>query len=90
MTHKVVPGFAPTPPPYQVLCGVWGPYSGHFHERLGDDLGTEDGLTMKREFCSGFTAGCDGKVALLTYDREDFCTMHSGGRDWFYPYELSE
>ena len=83
----------------QVLCGVCGSYSGHLYERLANDLGTEDGLSMKNEFCTAFTAACDEQIDLpvygnLEYGEVDYCTMHTGGGDedlfWSYPYEMSE
>ncbi|CAM9644170.1 unnamed protein product, partial [Ascophyllum nodosum] len=82
----------------QVLCGVCGSYSGHLYERLAADLGTEDGLSMKNEFCTDFTAACDEQIDLpvygnLEYGEVDYCTMHTGGGEedlfWSYPYELS-
>lgn len=76
-----------------MLCGVCGSYSGHLYERLVDDLGAEDGLTMKSEFCTGLTTHCDGRIDLSDYDGVDYCTMHTGGDEdqfWSYPYELCE
>ena len=76
-----------------MLCGVCGSHSGHLYERLADDLGAEDGLTMKNEFCAGLTTACDGQINFADYDGVDYCTMHTGGdedRFWSYPYELSE
>ncbi|CAN0432934.1 unnamed protein product [Ascophyllum nodosum] len=74
----------------QLLCGVCGSYSGHLYERLADDLGSDDGLTMKSEFCTGLTTACDSQITFPDYDGEDYCTMHTGGGDdlwWSYPYE---
>ena len=72
------------------MCGS---YSGHLYERLADDLGTEDGLTMNSEFCEGLTTACDGQIDFSDYDGTGYCAMHTGGGDdlfWSYPYELSE
>ena len=77
----------------QLLCGVCGSYSGHLYERLAGDLGSDDGLTMKSEFCTGLTTACDSQITFPDYDGEDYCTMHTGGGDdlwWSYPYERSE
>ena len=83
--------FVPLPP--QLLCGVCGSYSGHLYERLAGDLGSDDGLTMKSEFCTELTTACDGQIDFSDYDGEDYCTVHTGGGEdqwWSYPYELSE
>ena len=77
----------------QVLCGVCGSYSGHLYERLADDLGTYEGLTIKNEFCTGLTSACAGQIDFPDYDGEDYCTVHSnGGEDlfWSFPYESGE
>ena len=84
----------------QVLCGVCGSYSGHLYERLAADLGTEDGLSMKSEFCTEYIAACNEQIDLPVYGNQefgeevDYCTMHTGGGEedlfWSYPYELSE
>ena len=82
-----------------MLCGVCGSYSGHLYERLADDLGTEDGLSMKTEFCTDFTAACEEQLDFPVYGtlqlgEVEYCTMHTGGGEedlfWSYPYELSE
>ena len=82
-----------------MLCGVCGSYSGHLYERLAADLGTENGLSMKSEFCTEFTGACDEQIDFsaygnMEYGAVDYCTMHTGGGDedlfWSYPYELSE
>ncbi|CAN0428975.1 unnamed protein product [Ascophyllum nodosum] len=82
----------------QVLCGVCGSYSGHLYERLAEDLGTEDGLSMKSEFCTEYIAACDEQIDIPVYGNQelgevDYCTMHTGGGDedlfWSYPYESS-
>ena len=76
-----------------MLCGVCGSYSGHLYERLAGDLGTENGLSMKNEFCTELTTACDGQIDFPDYAEVDYCTMHTGGGDdlfWSYPYELGE
>ena len=77
----------------QMLCGVCGSYSGHLYERLADELGSENGLSMTNEFCTEFTTACDGQIDFPDYGGVDYCTMHTGGGEdlfWSYPYELSE
>lgn len=77
----------------QMLCGVCGSYSGHLYERLADELGTTNGLTMKSEFCTALTTACEGQIDFPDYDGIGYCTMLTGGGDdlfWSYPYERSE
>lgn len=77
-----------------MLCGVCGSYSGHLYERLAGELGDEDGLTMKMDFCEALVSACDGQINFPDYNGLGYCTMHAGGGDedffWSYPYELSE
>lgn len=78
----------------QMLCGVCGSYSGHLYERLANELGTENGLTMKGEFCTALTTACDGQIDFPDFDGMGYCTVLTGGGDedlfWSYPYEESE
>eukprot|EP00903_Cladosiphon_okamuranus_P010393 g9831.t1 len=77
----------------QVVCGQCHSYSGHLFERLGPELGVEDGMTMKSSFCEELVAACDGQIVFPTYDGESYCDKHTGGGDdlfWSYPYEEPE
>ncbi|CAM9759383.1 unnamed protein product [Scytosiphon promiscuus] len=78
----------------QVVCGICTSFSGHLYERLAPELGVEDGLTMKNDFCSELITACDGQITFPTYDDgEDYCTKHTGGDEdlfWSYPYEEAE
>ncbi len=79
--------------PKQVVCGVCHSYSGHLYERLGDELGGLDGMTMKNDFCQELVSACEAFITFPTYDGEDYCTKHTGGGDdqyWSYPYEECE
>lgn len=77
-----------------MLCGVCGTYSGHLYERLVDEFGTENGLTMKNEFCTNLITACDGQIDFPDYDGVGYCTIHAGGGEtdlfWSYPYEDGE
>lgn len=78
----------------QVVCGICTSYSGHLYERLAPELGVEDGLTMKNDFCDELVTACDGQITFPTYDAgEDYCAKHTGGDEdqfWSYPYEERE
>jgi len=79
-----------------VVCGVCHSYSGHLYERLGDELTSLDGLTMKNDFCQELVSECEGQITFPTYGEDgeiDYCTKHTGGGDdmyWSYPYEECE
>lgn len=79
----------------QVVCGVCNSYSAHLYERLGSELGGEDGMTMKAQFCADYVAACQGEIVFPTYGGQDYCTKHEGtftppaeGEFWSYPYEV--
>lgn len=87
----------PTPPPpipafIQVVCGPCNSYSGHLYERLGSELGTPDGMTMKTEFCNDLVTACTGQMEFPTYDGVSYCDKHVGDQGdqlWSYPIDPS-
>lgn len=79
----------------QVACGKCHSFSGHLYERLGDQLGTVDGMTMKRAFCEELVGTCGGQInfAQMSYldgnVEKDYCDMHVGGSSdqyWSFPF----
>lgn len=80
----------------QVECGQCHSYSGHLFADLGGELGVEDGMMMKREFCEDLVDECDGEIDFPAYDggETSYCDKHTGGGDddffWSYPYTERE
>ena len=80
----------------QAICAVCGSFSGHLYDILAAELGTEDGLTMKIDFCEALTTACDGQIDFPDYDGVGYCMMHTGVQEeeedlyWSYPYNGSE
>lgn len=77
----------------QVQCGVCHSYSAHLYERLGSELGGDDGMTMKDSFCQELVTECSGEISFPTYGDLSYCEKHVGdGGDqfWSYPYTERE
>eukprot|EP00903_Cladosiphon_okamuranus_P006181 g6078.t1 len=80
----------------QVECGQCHSYSGHLFADLGDELGVEDGMTMKLDFCEDLVDACSGEIDFPTYDGggTTYCEKHTGDQAqdffWSYPYEEPE
>eukprot|EP00903_Cladosiphon_okamuranus_P006180 g6077.t1 len=76
----------------QVECGQCHSYSGHLFENLGGELGVEDGMTMKSDFCEALVKACSGEIDFRTYDGggTTYCEKHTGDQlqdfFWSYPY----
>lgn len=76
----------------QVACGPCNAYSGHLYERLGDELGAADGMSMKSSFCEELVTACDGVIDFPTYDGLSYCEKHVGDDGdllWSYPIDES-
>eukprot|EP00903_Cladosiphon_okamuranus_P010392 g9830.t1 len=80
----------------QVQCGQCHSYSGHLFADLGSELGVEDGMTMKSDFCEALVDACAGEIDFPTYDGggTTYCEKHTGDQDedffWSYPYVEAE
>lgn len=78
----------------QVSCGSCHSYSGHLFEKMGEELGIFDGMTMKRDFCDELVLACEGQMEFRVYDDGmDYCTKHVNGttdRFWSFPYTERE
>ena len=78
------------------MCGVCHSYSAHLYERLGAELGTLDGMTMKQEFCDDLVSACSDEIPAIarTYPGGlSYCEKHvgpTGDQFWSYPYEERE
>lgn len=76
----------------QVACGPCNAYSGHLYERLGEELGAADGMTMKSSFCEDLVTACVGFIDFPTYDGLSYCEKHVGDNGdllWSYPIDES-
>ena len=76
------------------LCGICNSYSGHLYADLSDELGVEDGLAMKKDFCEELVNECSGLIDFPDYDGVGYCNKHTkageGDYYWSYPYEEVE
>lgn len=77
----------------EVVCGPCHSYSAHLYEKLGKELGSDDGMTMRNDFCQELVKTCASQVEFKTYGGESYCEKHTGGgKDmyWSYPYTEPE
>ena len=79
----------------QVVCGVCHSYSAHLYQRLGPELDTLDGMTMKTAFCNELVDACKDEIPAVvkTYDGLSYCEKHvgdTGDQFWSYPYTERE
>lgn len=91
--HVVMGCKLPNLLPPQVVCGQCHSYSGHLYEVLGAELGVEDGMTMKSDFCEELVGACAGQIDFPAYDGTSYCDKHTGGGNdlfWSYPYTECE
>lgn len=74
----------------QVACGPCHSYSSHLYERLGGELGVEDGMTMKSDFCEELVSTCAGEINFPTYDGDSYCEKHVGDSEMIWSFPIDE